>query len=365
MDKDYYDLLGVDRNASQEEIKKAYRRLARKLHPDVNPDGAEKFKAISEAYAVLSDPQKRAQYDRFGTTDPTAFDFSGGFPDIFEIFNAAFSDTPFGADFSAPRQGQSLRYELTISLEEVLHGGSREIEYQRIRLCQRCGGTGAEPGTTLRTCPTCRGSGRIRHTQHTFLGTMSTISTCPTCHGRGEVLTEPCQQCRGRGLERAVEKTTVDIPRGIEDGQELVIRGMGHEAGPGARPGDLHVRFHVAEHDTFVRQGADLIFHLQISFPQAALGDIVTVPSLDGEVELQIPAGSETGDELRLPGRGLPRLRSNRRGDLRVILRVATPKRLTRRQKELLLELAREEGKQIHPQDGNFFQRMRDAFGGG
>lgn len=367
MADDYYQILGVARTASSVEIKKAYRRLARKYHPDVNngdPQAEARFKQISEAYAVLSDPHKRRQYDLRGSAAVDIF-FRNGFPDIFEIFESAFGNMPFGpfGRQRGARRGQSLRVETTVSLKEVLAGTIKEVKYTRIATCEHCQGTGAEPGAMVRRCPTCGGTGQIRQYRHTFMGSLTTIGTCPECGGQGEVVEEVCRECDGQGVTRRQAQLSVEIPPGIETGRELVVGGAGN-AVPAGRAGDLHVRVRVQPHDLFKRRGQDLVTELTVSFPQAALGDAIEIPTLDDRAELRIPAGTQSGTELRLRSQGLPPFGGGRRGNLLVRIQVATPHSLTQRQKELLVEFAREAGETINLEEG-FLGRMKDALRGG
>jgi len=368
--QDYYELFGVDRQATEAEIKRAYRKLARQLHPDVNrdnPEAEELFKQISEAYAVLSDPQRRAQYDRFGHGAVEGTDFGGSPFDIFDVFASAFGGDPFGFGRSASRGvevGHSLRYDLQVTLEEVMHGAEKRIEYSRMAACDTCEGSGAAPGTTPKRCPTCNGNGRVRTSHQTFLGTISSVYDCPRCHGRGEVVDVPCQECQGRGVVRREETLTVRVPPGVETGDEVVLRGFGEAPPGGGRTGDLYVRFLVADHPRFVRRGADLHIELPIGIVQAALGDTVQLETLDGPAELHIPEGTQSGEDLVLPGRGLPRTNAARRGDLHVHVRVVTPTNLTPRQRELLRAYAAERGEEVRPDERNLFERIRDAVTG-
>ncbi len=364
MADDYYRILGVERTAGTAEIKKAYRHLARKYHPDVNngdPHAEAKFKQISEAYAVLCDPHKRRQYDLRGSAAVDTF-FRDGSPDSLEIFESAFGGMPFGHQ-RTQRRGQSLRVEVEVTLEEVLTGATKEVEYTRIGICEHCAGTGAEPGSQVRRCPTCGGSGQVRQHRHTFMGTLTTIGTCPECGGQGEVVEEVCQECEGQGVIRQQQQLSVEIPPGIETGRELIVEGAGNSI-PGGGSGDLYVRVRVAAHDVFERHGQDLETELTVSFPQVALGDTIEIPTLDSKAQLKIPPGTQSGAQMRLRSQGLPSLGGGRRGDLLVTIQVATPIRLTQRQKELLTEFARETGKTISPKEG-FLGRMKDALGGG
>ncbi len=365
MRKDYYEILEVDRTASSTEIKKAYRRLARKYHPDVNngdPQAEQKFKHISEAYAVLSDPQKRRQYDRRGYAAIDEF-FHNGFPDIFEIFQSAFGDMPFGRSAGRPR-GQSLRVEVTVDLGEVLTGTTSKVEYTHIALCEHCQGTGTEPGAQVRRCPTCGGTGQVRQHRRTILGSLTTIGTCPRCGGRGEIVEQVCSKCDGQGVARQRTELEIEIPPGIEAGRELIVQGAGN-AVPGGQAGDLHVRVHVAAHEVFQRRGEDLATQVSISFPQAALGATVQVPTLEGHTEVYIPPGTQSGTELKVPAQGLPHFGSRRRGDLFVRVHVATPTQLTPRQRELLEELAREFQQSADSERSSLFARMKEVLGGG
>jgi molecular chaperone DnaJ len=368
--QDYYELLGVDRQATDADIKRAYRKLARQHHPDVNrdnPDAEELFKQISEAYAVLSDPQRRAQYDRFGDSAPNGADFGGSPFDIFDMFASAFGGDPFGFGRSAGQAvevGHSLRYDLLVTLEEVMHGAEKQVQYTRMAACETCDGSGAAPGTSPKRCPTCNGNGRVRSAHQTFLGTISSIQDCPQCRGRGEVVDVPCQECSGQGVVRRDETLTVSVPPGVETGDEVVMRGFGEAPLGGGRTGDLHVRFLVADHKRFIRRGADLHLEFPVGIVQAALGDTIHLDTLDGSAELHIPEGTQTGEDLVLHGLGLPRTNAARRGDLHVHVRVVTPTDLTPRQRELLQAYAAERGEEVRPDERNLFEKIRDAVTG-
>lgn len=362
---DYYEVLGVSRDADGREIKRAYRLLARQYHPDVNggsTEATERFKQISEAYAVLSDPHKRRHHDAGGVD----FDFgfgNGGMGSIFDIFNQAFGFAGGGRRWATP--GRDLEEHVHIELEEVLTGAQRRIEYRRSATCEACGGSGAAPGSSPAVCPTCGGHGQVRQQQQTILGSMVTVVTCPDCGGAGQVISDPCPQCNGAGTAAVTEELEVTVPPGIKDGQHLEYADRGDvspEAGP---PGNLYVRINVAEHGTFTRHNNHLHMSLDISFMQAALGDTITVPTLEGETELQIPPGIQSGEELRLPGKGLPDLRNARRGAQVISVRVRTPTDLTEEQADLLRQLATEEGLELRPPGGvTVFDRVKKAFGG-
>ncbi|TYP54983.1 molecular chaperone DnaJ [Thermosediminibacter litoriperuensis] len=378
--KDYYEILGVSREATEDEIKKAYRKLARQYHPDVNksPDAAEKFKEINEAYEVLSDPQKRAMYDKFGHAgvDPNAAQggFSGGgfgdfsdfdfgrdiFGDIFESF--------FGGGFGetrkkGPVRGADVRYDLEITLEEAAFGVEKEIEVFRTETCPRCGGSGAKPGTGSRTCPACGGTGQVKQMQNTPFGRYISITTCGRCGGSGTVIEEPCPGCRGSGHVRAARKIKVKIPPGVDTGSRLRLNGEGEPGVRGGPAGDLYVIIHVKPHRLFVRQGDDLIYEAPVSFVQAALGDEIEVPTLDGRIKLKIPEGTQPGTKFRIKGKGMPHLKGYGRGDLHVKVNVVIPRKLSDRQRELLKKFAEISGEDIKQQPKGFFDKMRDAFG--
>lgn len=370
MKKDYYEILGVPRNASQDEIKQAYRRLARKYHPDVNPNdrqAEEKFKEINEAYEVLSDPEKRSRYDAYGheglSTSAAESGFGGfgfdiGFGDLVDMF---FGTGRAGGERAVGEEGADLRYDLEITLEEAFSGATKRITVERLRECRACSGTGAKPGTRIDVCPTCRGAGQVRYHRATFLGSFSTIQTCPRCEGQGRVIREPCMACDGTGRARRIDELTVDIPPGVENGMRLRLAGEGESGTRGMRAGDLYVFVHVAEHEFFKRRGADLFCEVPISFPQAALGCELSIPTLDGEeIQVNIPPGTQTGDTFKLRGLGMPRVDRRERGDLHIIVRVVVPKSLTPKQRRLLEEFAaasEEAGDSDEPK--SFFQRMK------
>ncbi|MEA3459567.1 MAG: molecular chaperone DnaJ [Chloroflexota bacterium] len=367
--RDYYEILGVPRNASQKEIKKAYRRLARKYHPDVNnsPDAEERFKEINEAYQVLSDPEKRAYYDHFGHTGVRERwgDFTGfGFPGFGEIFEQFFG---FGSRvarrYKQPRQGANLRHHLTIAFEEAVSGCEKDIEVSRYEVCPRCHGSGAEPGTSPIRCPRCNGTGKVRRTQRSIFGSFVSVTTCPRCGGTGEVITTPCRKCGGKGRVRVKRKISVSIPAGVEDGMQVRLAGQGELGKNGGPPGDLYVALSVEKHPYFRRRNNDIVLELAINVAQAALGDEVMVPTLDGDEKLAIPAGTQTGKVFRLKGKGVPYLRRNGRGDQLVIVQVMTPTDLDEEQRRLFKELAKTLGKEVIPQkEKSFFERMKDIF---
>jgi molecular chaperone DnaJ len=361
MARDYYQILNVPRDASLEEIKAAYRRLAREYHPDVrkdDPQAEERFKEINEAYQVLSDPQKRAEYDRQArgaAPAPGPFDFHSPFEDLFE----AFFGTPRPRRERAPERGSDLRYDVEVTLEEAAHGAERQVELVRLETCPSCFGTGAERGGGLRDCPSCGGTGQVRYSRRTAFGHFTQITTCPRCGGEGTVLVNPCARCRGTGRVEAQRTVAVRIPAGVEDGTTLRVAGEG-EAGPQGGPrGDLYVVVHLARHPVFHRRGRDLYADLAVSMVQAALGDEVEVPTLEGPRPLTVPAGTQPGDVLTLKGHGMPDL-EGRRGDLHFRVRVEIPRHLTGEQRKLLQQLAKTMGLEVRPQRRRITDRVRD-----
>ncbi len=369
--RDYYEVLGVGRQATEAEIKKAFRRLARQYHPDVNKnaDAETRFKEINEAYEILSDREKRAMYDRFGHAGPQAGfggygDFSGfgGLDDIFESF---FGGMRTGAAARrGPARGADLRYDLTIEFEEAVFGAEKEIVVPRHETCPQCNGSGAEPGTQPIRCPQCNGTGEVRRQQQTFLGSFVQVTTCPRCQGEREIVTTPCTECRGRKVIEVERPIVVKIPAGVDDGTRIRLAGEGEPGQRGGPTGNLYVVLHVKRHPHFRREGNNILLELGINVTQAALGDKVMVPTLDGDEELAIPAGTQTGETFRLRGQGVPYLRRSGRGDQLVMVQVMTPTKLDADQKKLLKELGKTLGREVvqQPEKG-FFEKLKDAFG--
>lgn len=369
--RDYYDVLGVSRQATENEIKKSFRRLARQYHPDMNkgPEAEARFKEINEAYEILSDPEKRAVYDRFGHAGPQAGfggtgDFSGfgGIEDIFESFFGGGMRT--GAARRGPARGADLRYDLTVEFEEAIFGCEKEIVVPRHEACPQCRGSGAEPGTQPIRCPQCNGTGEVRRQQQTFLGSFVQVTTCPRCQGEREIVTSPCTRCRGRKVVQTERPIAVKIPAGVDDGTRIRLAGEGEPGTRGGPPGNLYVVLHVNPHEFFRREENNILLELDLNVAHAALGGRVTVPTLDGQEMLQIPAGTQTGEVFRLRGQGVPYLRRNGRGDQLVMVHVLTPTKLTRRQKELLKELSETLGKEmVHQPEKGLFSKVKDALG--
>jgi molecular chaperone DnaJ len=365
--RDYYQVLGLDRQATEEDIKKAFRRLARQYHPDVNksPDAEARFKEINEAYEVLSDREKRSMYDRFGHAGPQA-GFGGfgdfGFEDIFESF---FGGMRTGtAARRGPTRGADLRYDLTIEFEEAIFGCKQEIVVPRNETCPRCQGSGAEPGTQPIRCPQCNGTGEVRRQQQTFLGSFIQVTTCPRCQGEREIVTTPCTQCHGQKVVQVERTIAVDIPAGVDDGTRVRLSGEGEPGTRGGPTGNLYVVLHVKPHRFFRREENSILLELDVNVAQAALGDKIQVPTLDGDEELVIPAGTQTGEVFRMRGKGVPYLRRNGRGDEVVVVHVLTPTRLTARQKQLFDELATTLGREVvHEPEKGFFQKLKDSLG--
>jgi molecular chaperone DnaJ len=367
--RDYYEVLGVPRNADKPTLKRAFRKLAQQYHPDVNksPEAEARFKEINEAYQVLNDDQKRAAYDRFGHAGVSGAggfgDFSGGFSDLGSIFEDLFSG--FGATSSRtrrkqPRRGADLRADVTLTFEEAVFGADRELEVPRMEACDRCTGTGAEPPTQPVTCSTCNGSGEVqRRQQSPLFGMVITAATCPTCEGAGQVIASPCTKCNGRKRVRVTRKLNVRVPAGVDEGTRIRLAGEGEAGQLGGPPGNLYVVVSVEPHPIFVRDGVDVHLEMPINFAQAALGATVTIPTLDGEEHsLDIPAGTQTGKTFVKKGLGVPRLQRSGRGDMIVTTRVVTPVNLDAEQKELLRKLSKTLGDMpVEPQKG-FFDRI-------
>jgi len=385
--KDYYQILGVNRDASQEEIKKAFRQLAKKYHPDANPGDASaeaRFKEINEAYEVLSDPVKRSNYDAYGNPNgPVAGPGPGGTGTQGPVgggpFGPVFGDFgPFGSLFEefeellggrrqperGPVTGEDLEGELEITLEEAYRGVEKDVRVSRVETCHVCHGTGADPGSKVVTCPTCHGTGQVRSARSTLLGQFVTVTTCPKCGGTGKYAEKPCRECGGSGEVRKTRTVSVKIPPGADSGLRLRLSGQGNAGKRGGPPGDLYVVIFVKSHPIFQRQGDDLILDKIISFPLAALGGSATIPSLEGQLDLSIPGGTQPGTILRLRGKGMPRLRQKSRGDLLVRINVRVPTRLSGKEKEILKQLGKFEGESFGDEK-SFFERLKGMTGEG
>ena len=347
---DYYEVLGVTRRDSEEEIRKAFRKKAMEYHPDrnKNPDAEEKFKEINEAYQVLSDSTKRAQYDRFGHAGVNAgggfdrpfdgFDVFGGFGDIFDSF---FGDAG-GRRARTPQRGSDLQMSVTLTFEEAAFGVEREVEISRVEVCHHCSGAGNEPGTAINTCGTCGGNGQVRRTQRSVFGQFAQVTTCPTCQGRGSAIESPCANCRAAGMERRNRKTAVNIPAGVQAGMQVRLTGEGNAGANGGPPGNLYIQVEVRPHRFFEREEYDLLYSLPLNLAEATLGVEKQIPTLEGDsTTLKIPQGTQPGAEFRIRGKGITHINNGRKGDLRVFVDLQVPQKLTGKQRKLLEEFAR------------------------
>ena len=369
MPRDYYEVLGVSREASETEVKKAFRRLARELHPDVNdhdPEAEEKFKEAAAAYEVLSDPERRRTYDAYGHEGLRSggFEPGAGFGSIDDIFQAFFGGG-FGFGGRQAAAGGDILVEVEIELAEVATGVRREVTYDAVGSCEHCHGNGAEPGTPIRTCETCGGAGELRQVTRTPFGQMVRSAPCDACGGAGKIPETPCETCGGSGRTRQSRTSAIEVPAGIEDGQRMRITGAGHAGEAGAPPGDLYVEGRVAEDERFARDGGDLITVVSIPATQAMLGTTVTVPTLEGEEEIEVEPGTQPGTEKVLRGAGLPRLNSRRRGNQRVVLEVFVPTNLSEEQRGIAERLDETlDDENLSPRHGEgLFSRVRRAFG--
>lgn len=372
MSNDYYETLGVGRNASDDEIKAAFRKLARQYHPDVSKEehAEEKFKEVNEAYGVLSDAEKRARYDRYGKeglggTGGFQRDYTVDFSDMFEEIFGGFGFSSGRRSRKSPRRGRDLQMPVTLTFEEAVFGAEKEIEFSRDESCSHCQGNGAEPGTTPQKCATCNGQGEVRQVRQTFLGQMVQTAACPACGGRGETIASPCKTCQGSGLERKKIKKKVQIPAGVDVGTQIRLTGEGMPGENGGPQGSLFLVLDVKPHQFFKRRDTDVVLNLDINIAQATLGAEVQVPTLEGEDKLKIPAGTQPGKVFHLRGRGVPHVRNkNQRGDEIVIVNVAVPTRLTKEQKELFEKLAKSLGTAVQPQEKGFLDWLNEALGG-
>lgn len=378
--RDYYEVLGVSKTATQDELKKAYRKLARKYHPDLNkdnPEAAEKFKECNEAYSVLSDEQKRAQYDQFGHAafenggmggGPGAGGFGGfggfggsGMEDIFDMF---FGGQGRGgrSNNAGPQRGADLRFDLEISFEEAAFGLEKEISLNRAERCDHCHGDGAEPGSKVETCPECHGSGYIRFTQNTMFGQMVNERPCSRCHGEGKIISNPCRECRGTGTVKKTKKLKVKIPAGVDNGSRLRVSGEGEAGVKGGPSGDLYVYLYVKPHKFFERDGTTVLCEVPINIVQATLGAEIKVPTLDGQVTMKVPEGTQPGKVLRIKGKGIPSLRGGQRGDQLVRIKVVVPTKLSDKQKDALQKFADISKDNINPEEKSFLNKVKDFF---
>jgi len=377
--KDYYEILGIGKSASEDEIKKAYRKLAIKYHPDKNPDdpsAEDKFKEAAEAYEVLSDSQKRQHYDQFGHQSVNGGGYGGGgfsdVNDIFSRFGDIFGDTPFGDFFGGNnarggkrmRKGDSLRIKLKLNLEEVANGIEKKIKVKRYTTCETCGGNGAKGGTSLKTCSSCQGSGQVRRTVNTMLGQMISTSTCPTCNGEGSIVSDRCDVCTGEGRQLTEETISVRIPAGVADGMQLNMAGKGNVPPRGGVAGDLLILIEEEEDDLLKRDGDNVVYDLYINFADAALGTSVEVPTIEGKVKIKIEPGTQSGKILRLKDKGVRSINGYGRGDQLIYVNVWTPQQLSREETEILERLR--SAPNFHPRpsknEKGFFDRMKEFF---
>ena len=374
--RDYYEVLGVQKGATEEEIKKAYKKMARKYHPDLNPgdkDAEEKFKEVNEAYEVLSDSEKKARYDQFGFAgvDPNfgaggggygggaGFDF-GDLGDIFgSFFGGGFGGGQPRRNPNAPQRGESIRMNLTISFEEAAFGCEKELELDRYESCETCHGSGAAPGTSPETCPDCGGSGVVQTRRQTPMGVFASTAPCSRCGGRGKIIKEPCKDCRGSGMVRRRRKIQASVPAGIDNGQTISIRGQGHAGKNGGPEGDLLVTITVRPHELFRREGTSVLCEAPITFPQAVLGAELEIPTIDGKVKYDIPEGTQSGTTFRLKGKGIPALNGRGRGDQYVTVYIETPRNLNREQKEALKKFAEAVGENNYEERKSFFRKFK------
>ncbi len=375
--RDFYEVLGIEKNASDTEIKKAYRTMAKQYHPDVNSGdktAESKFKEVNEAYEILSDPQKKARYDQYGHAgvDPNGFGNAGaGFGDfdfggIGDIFESFFGGSGFGRSTrsrSGPQKGADLKYSTELSFEEAAFGLEKEISITRHENCSACGGSGAKAGTSPTTCTQCNGTGQVQYKQSTPFGQFVNVKACDACRGEGKVISSPCPSCSGKGKVRKSVKIKLDIPAGIDDGQTMSLRGEGDPGAKGGPAGDLYVTIKVKPHALFKRQGNDVVCEMPITFVQAVLGAELEVPTLDGRVKYSIPEGTQTGSIFRLKSKGIPYLRGNGRGDQYVKVDIEVPKRLNEKQKAALRGFADISGDEVHEQRKGFFDKMKDVLG--
>ena len=375
--QEYYDRLGVSKDASQEEIKKAYRKMSKKYHPDINkePGAEEKYKEVQEAYDTLGDEQKRAAYDQYGPAGANGFnggaggfggfDGAGGFGGFEDIFSSFFGGGAAQRNPNAPRQGDDLQYRVQLKFEEAIFGTEKEVTYNREATCHTCGGSGAKPGTSPVTCHKCHGQGVITVDTQTPLGTMRRQVTCDVCHGTGQEIKDPCPTCNGTGHEKEKHTVSVKIPAGVETGQQIRLAGQGEAGFNGGPYGDLFVMITVQPSDKFEREGSTIYYTLNLNIVQAALGDVVDVPTVHGDVELSIPAGTQTGKTFRLRGKGAPKLRGGGQGDEHVTVKVVTPTKLNSAQKEALRAFAEASDDSISkPKKKGFFDKVKDVLEG-
>lgn len=372
--RDYYEVLGVGRDASADEIKKAYRKLSKKYHPDINkaPDAEEKFKEVNEAYEVLSDDQKRAAFDQYGQAGVDGSygqgggfggqGFGGGFEDMGDIFSQFFGggQSSRRADPTAPTRGEDLDYTMTLAFNEAIFGKKTNITYTRSETCHTCAGNGAEPGTKVETCSKCHGSGYMTVERQSMLGVIRQQVTCDQCNGRGVVIPTPCHICAGRGVTDEKHTIEVKVPAGIDNGQQIRLSGQGEAGRNGGPYGDLYIVFRVKPSKEFERNGNTIYTQQNISFAQATLGDEIEVNTVHGKVELRVPAGTQPGTKFKLRGKGVPYLRGNGTGDQEVTIKVSIPNKLNKGQKDALMEYIKASGESVEPQEKNFFEKMKD-----
>lgn len=378
--RDYYEVLGLKKGASEDEIKKAFRKLAMKYHPDKNPgdkEAEEKFKEINEAYAVLSDPDQKSKYDRFGHAGVDPNSFAGGagnfagFEDIFNMFGSAFGGGfggfgGFGGSqqrrSNAPRKGHDIEKSMTIDFEEAAFGTKKQIRLTKNVQCKTCQGTGAAPGTSKKSCPTCGGTGEVRTQQRTPLGAFMSVSPCPDCNGTGEINESPCSDCGGSGRVRDTVNISVTIPAGVDNGSVIPIRGQGEPGYNGGMNGDLYIVLNVRPHKLFERQRQDLWLEIPISFDQAALGDEIVVPTLEEKVSYKVPAGTQPGTVFRLKGKGIKSLKSNRKGDLYVKVILEVPTKLNKKQKEAIKDMGKAVSDDCYQKKSGFLSSLKEFF---